>query len=43
MILATAWKTAKENVQRKENITDKVILKDPTIYNYVANDENPVT
>ncbi|KAL7727458.1 hypothetical protein ACLKA6_017577 [Drosophila palustris] len=38
MVLSTAWKTAVENVQKKENVS----LKCPTIYNYAASDQNPV-
>jgi len=42
MVLSTAWKTAVENVQRKENVTEKLALKDPIIYNYATSDQNPV-
>ncbi|KAM8703079.1 hypothetical protein ACLKA7_005417 [Drosophila subpalustris] len=38
MVLSTAWKTAVENVQKKENVS----LKDPPIYNYADSDQNPV-
>ncbi|XP_034488535.1 fatty acyl-CoA reductase wat-like [Drosophila innubila] len=42
MVLTTAWKTAAENVQAKETVIEKVPLRDPTIYNYVNSDQNPV-
>jgi len=39
MILATAWQTAEKNIQR---LTDKLLLKEPTIYNYVPTEQNPI-
>ncbi|XP_034488536.1 fatty acyl-CoA reductase wat-like [Drosophila innubila] len=42
MVLSTAWKTALENVQRKEKLSDKLPLRDPIIYNYAVSEKNPV-
>jgi len=39
MILVTAWQTAEKYVQR---VTDKLLLKEPTIYNYAPTEQNPI-
>ncbi|XP_034487080.1 fatty acyl-CoA reductase wat-like [Drosophila innubila] len=42
MVLSIAWKTAVENVHHKKNDTDLFLLKEPTIYNYVNSNQNPL-